>query len=155
MNEVFDMLGKITNHHHLNDILPKYGHSWCFNLTSTLVSLIYYITDILPKGDCDIVYLCYWQWCRPMHEITFSSDDKPKLLSQVFDKIIVFKQINYYIFIMFINLQTMYVSACVHVSLCCAFTLPVCTCIYICIHATLIGSNMFWASKYELWLNLN
>lgn len=53
-----------------------------------------------------------------MHEITFSSDDKPKLLSQVFDKIIVFKQINYYIFIMFINLQTMYVSACVHVSLC-------------------------------------
>lgn len=25
------------------------------------------------------------KWCRPMHEITFSTDDKPKLLSQVVD----------------------------------------------------------------------
>lgn len=133
--------------------MPKYGHSWCFNLTSTLVSLIYYITDILPKGDCDIVYLCYWQWYRPMHEITFSSDDKPKLLSQVFDKIIVFKQS-----IIIFLLCSLICKLCMYLLVCmcpCAFTLPVCTCIYICIHATLIGSNMFWASKYELWLNLN
>lgn len=30
-----------------------------------------------------LMCFCDWQLYRPMHEITFSTDDKPKVLSQV------------------------------------------------------------------------
>lgn len=32
---------------------------------------------------------CNWWFFRPMHEITFSTDDKPKLLSQVVDNLLI------------------------------------------------------------------
>ena len=35
-----------------------------------------------------ITFFSNWCWCRPMHEITFSTEDKPKLLSQVYDRFV-------------------------------------------------------------------
>ncbi|KAF5449037.1 hypothetical protein F2P56_029525 [Juglans regia] len=91
-----------------------------FGSSPNLEALALEADKSLALDEENSVHASTW-FSQPMHEITFSSDDKPKLLSQVSDRFFLFTYISYYLHMMFhlFGDSSLVVSAhaCVHVSI--------------------------------------